>query len=56
MGNSKLERSKQENRGSDEKMKAGETYRCSICGNVVKVVKVGGGKLVCCGQEMNLAK
>ena len=30
----------------------GENYRCNICGNEVKVTKVGGGELVCCGQPM----
>ena len=30
----------------------GEKYSCSICGNEVTVTKVGGGTLVCCGQEM----
>jgi desulfoferrodoxin-like iron-binding protein len=30
----------------------GEIYRCNICGNVVRVITVGGGTLVCCGQEM----
>ena len=30
----------------------GEKYRCNICGNEVTVTKVGGGTLVCCGQEM----
>ena len=30
----------------------GEKYRCSVCGNVVEVVEVGGGTLVCCGQPM----
>jgi len=34
--------------------KIGEVYRCNICGNVVKVTKVGGGTLVCCGEEMEL--
>jgi len=29
--------------------KVGEKY---ICGNEVTVTKVGGGTLVCCGQEM----
>jgi superoxide reductase len=29
-----------------------EVYRCNLCGNMVEVVKVGGGTLVCCGQEM----
>jgi len=32
----------------------GEHYRCNICGNEVRVTKVGGGSLVCCGQEMEL--
>lgn len=32
--------------------KAGEKYMCTICGNEVVVTKVGGGTLVCCGQEM----
>lgn len=30
----------------------GEKYRCEICGNEVEVIKVGGGTLVCCGQDM----
>ncbi len=30
----------------------GENYRCNICGNEVTVTTVGGGALVCCGQEM----
>jgi len=29
-------------------------YRCGVCGNMVEVVAVGGGTLVCCGQPMNL--
>jgi len=32
--------------------KFGEKYRCNVCGNEVVVTKVGGGTLVCCGQEM----
>ena len=31
-----------------------EKYRCNICGNEVMVTKVGGGTLVCCGEEMEL--
>lgn len=27
-------------------------YRCELCGNIVAVVKSGGGQLVCCGQPM----
>ena len=30
----------------------GEVYRCSICGNEVRVIKAGGGTLVCCGHDM----
>ena len=32
--------------------KVGEKYRCNVCGNEVVVTKVGGGTLVCCGQDM----
>ena len=35
--------------------KVGETFKCNVCGNEVIVMKVGGGTLVCCGQEMELA-
>jgi len=31
-----------------------QIYKCSLCGNIVEVVHVGGGTLVCCGKEMNL--
>jgi len=34
----------------------GARYRCKSCGNEVTVDKVGGGVLVCCGQEMELIK
>ena len=34
--------------------KVGEKYRCDICGNEVTVTTVGGGTLVCCGEEMQL--
>ncbi len=30
----------------------GEKYKCGVCGNEVTVTKVGGGTLVCCGQDM----
>ena len=33
-----------------------EVYRCSVCGNVVEVLYVGGGVLVCCGKSMILQK
>ena len=31
-----------------------EKFRCNICGNEVIVTKMGGGTLVCCGEEMEL--
>ncbi|GBE00740.1 desulfoferrodoxin [bacterium BMS3Bbin06] len=34
--------------------KAGEKYKCNVCGNEVVVTKAGGGQLVCCGQPMEL--
>lgn len=27
-------------------------YRCEVCGNMVALIKNGGGTLVCCGQDM----
>lgn len=27
-------------------------YRCEVCGNMVGLIKKGGGQLVCCGQHM----
>jgi superoxide reductase len=33
-----------------------EIYKCNICGNVVEVLTVGGGELVCCGKPMELMK
>ena len=35
-----------------KKMLFGEKYKCNVCGNEAVVTKVGGGALVCCGQEM----
>lgn len=29
-----------------------EFYRCEVCGNMVALIKNGGGTLVCCGQNM----
>lgn len=29
-------------------------YICSLCGNIVEMIKVGGGELVCCGKPMDL--
>jgi desulfoferrodoxin-like iron-binding protein len=31
-----------------------ESYKCNICGNEVIVTTVGGGTLVCCGEEVEL--
>ena len=31
-----------------------QVYKCAVCGNVVEVVHSGAGKLVCCGQAMEL--
>lgn len=33
-------------------MEISEIYKCNICGNIVELVKVGGGDLVCCGEPM----
>lgn len=32
----------------------GQIYKCSVCGNMTEVIKVGGGTLVCCGKPMEL--
>ncbi len=31
-----------------------EKYVCNICGNEVIVTKIGGGTLICCGENMEL--
>ena len=31
-----------------------QIYKCNVCGNIVEVLHVGGGVLVCCGQPMQL--
>ncbi len=36
--------------------KLNEIYKCGVCGNIVTVVVIGGGALVCCGEEMELLK
>jgi len=33
-----------------------QIYKCNICGNIVEVLHVGAGQLVCCGQPMELLK
>lgn len=37
-------------------MKAGDLYKCDLCGNVVSVSFSGGGALQCCNNEMVLLK
>ena len=32
--------------------RVGEVWACSVCDNIVEVLIVGGGQLVCCGQPM----
>lgn len=31
-----------------------QVYKCEECGNIVELLYAGGGKLVCCGQDMKL--
>lgn len=31
-----------------------QIYKCQVCGNMVELIHVGGGTLVCCGQPMML--
>ncbi len=31
-----------------------QIYKCKICGNIVEVLHMGGGTLVCCGEPMEL--
>jgi len=33
-----------------------QVYKCNICGNIVEVLHTGVGKLVCCGEPMELLK
>lgn len=37
-------------------MKRAELYKCLLCGNVVEIINVGGGQLICCGEPMRLVK
>ncbi|MCK5474781.1 MAG: desulfoferrodoxin FeS4 iron-binding domain-containing protein, partial [Candidatus Aenigmarchaeota archaeon] len=32
--------------------KKSEIYKCKICGNIVDVLHIGAGTLVCCGAPM----
>jgi superoxide reductase len=31
-----------------------QVFKCNVCGNIVEVLHLGGGILVCCNQEMQL--
>lgn len=31
-----------------------EVYKCNVCGNIIEVLIVGSGELVCCEQPMEL--
>lgn len=31
-----------------------QVYKCQVCGNIVEVIHVGVGQLVCCGKPMTL--
>ena len=31
-----------------------QVYKCELCGNIVEVLHVGEGELVCCGEPMKL--
>ncbi len=33
-------------------MNTPKVYRCEVCGNIVEMMHVGGGQLVCCNQPM----
>ncbi len=34
--------------------KRNQVFKCEICGNIVEVLHVGAGELVCCGAPMKL--
>lgn len=37
-------------------MNNGQVLKCAICGNIVELLHVGGGQLICCGQAMEEQK
>ena len=39
---------------SNIRMRRHESYKCELCGNVVKVQEVDAGELHCCGQAMSM--
>lgn len=42
--------------GGESMTNVGELYVCRICGNAVEIVVAGSGKLVCCGQPMEIVE
>ena len=37
-----------------KKMKKLDIFKCEVCGNIVELLHVGEGELVCCGEPMKL--
>lgn len=37
-------------------MERRDVFKCNVCGNIVELLHVGGGELVCCGQPMQQLK
>jgi superoxide reductase len=33
-----------------------DVYKCGVCGNMVELIHVGGGQLVCCNEPMTALK
>jgi len=33
-----------------------QIYKCEVCGNIVEVLHIGKGELICCNQPMKLFK
>jgi superoxide reductase len=31
-----------------------QVYKCNVCGNIVEILDVGAGELVCCDEPMQL--
>jgi superoxide reductase len=31
-----------------------DIYKCNVCGNIISILHVGGGQLVCCNEPMQL--
>ena len=31
-----------------------QIYKCNVCGNIVEILHIGVGQLICCGQPMEL--